>query len=559
MKKALSILCILAMLFSLAAFAQAEENDVVTLKVFYSAPDETPNWKWGMDPISTWITEKTGVALDITYASTSDHQEFYSLLASDMIKDYDLLYLGKYEPKLVEDGYVLALDELAEKYCPQWFDVISEEERAIHSIDGHVYYTTYNFADAKREADLPGAHKAFSMFYNYQAMDKLGVDPATIKTLDDVETIAKRLRDELGINYPIYLNSYGVTSTIDYAQILSASSFGAPGVVYPQADGTVTYNVKSDEYKAALEWLNKMYKEGLIKAENFTFTNSLNDENVKNIAQKGDLGFVLGHMWQIHQHRPEQNGGTASGGELSLLQFAGQAPLAEGVKEEDIRVSDQNLSQIGSPAYYVLDRTQHPEECIKFITFLFTDECLLIYNYGVEGEGAYTWQYDPGAEREWYVATDEYKASLTELSAEEQRIKWGIGLAWLSTFRTNYALSDGIPLKIYEEDGVRKQAGEMLIYIGGLYGSPFKTGGIVLNFTDPDDLLLRQNVEEAWKNNEALCVLADDFEAAYAKMLSDMETVGLKDLEQKLTQRYWDTYDMLHEERNLPWDEAAAR
>ncbi|MGI6634630.1 MAG: extracellular solute-binding protein [Christensenellales bacterium] len=537
------------------AAAEPQSKDVVTLKLFYSAPNEYENWKWGMDPVSKWVTEKTGIALDITFASTSDHQEFYTLLASDMISQYDLLFLGKYEPKLVEDGYVLSLTDLADKYCPEYYDVVSKEELSVHSINGKMYYTTTNYADSAKLANLPGARKAFSMFYNYQVIDKLGVDPASIKTLKDVEEIALRMRDELKIGYPIYLNSYGVTNTIDYVQILSASSFGAPGVVYPQADGTVTFNVKSEEYKAALKWLNAMYKKELIKPENFTFTNSINDEAVKNIAQKGDVGFVWGHMWHINQHRPEGNGGGIHGnGEMGLLQFAGQTPLAEGVSIEDIKVSDQNLSQIGGPAYYVLDRTNHPEECIQFITFLLSDECQRTNMYGLEGV-SYTIAYNELFGMEMMTPTKEYAEAQTILTNEEVRIKYGSILPWQNSFRSSYGQNwASVPQIIVEEDGVKKQFGEMLIVIGNLYGSPFKTGNLTLNFTDPDELLLRNNVLEAWSNNVDLCVLAEDFDAAYEKMISDMNTVGLGQLEAKMTERYWGYYEMLKESRNEKWD-----
>lgn len=459
----------------------------------------------------------------------------------------------------MKDMY-LALTDLADEYCPEYYDVISAEELAIHSIDGKMYYTTRDYANPEQLESLPGASKAFSMFYNYQVMDELGVDPATIITLADVEEIAKRMRDELGITYPIYLNTYGPTNNIDYLQILSGSSFAAPGVVYPQADGTVTYNVKSEEYKAAAAWLNQMYKEGLIKADNFTHTTSINDETVKNIAQSGDLGFVLGHMWVINQHRPEGNGGGIHGnGEMGLLQFAGQTPLAEGVSIEDIQCSDQNLSNIGAAAWYVLDRTEHPAECIRFITFMFTEESQRNDMYGLEGLG-YTIEYNEMFDREMMTPTSEYTADATQLSAEDLRMKYGNLIPWKTTFRTSYGQNwASVPQIVIEENGVKKQYGEMLINIGELYGSPFKTGNLTMNLTDTDQLLLKTNVEEAWSNNIALCVLADDFEAAYDKMLADMETVGLSELEEIYTERYWQYDDMLQETRNDKWNDAAAR
>ena len=560
MKKFWTILCAFALILACPAFAEDAASDVVTLKVFYSAPNEYESWSWGADPVSRWVTEQTGIALDITFASTADHQEFYTLLASDMISEYDMLYLGRYEPTLVDEGYVLALTDLADEYCPEYYDVISAEELAIHSIDGKMYYTTRDYANPEQLESLPGASKAFSMFYNYQVMDELGVDPATIITLADVEEIAKRMRDELGITYPIYLNTLGITNNIDYLQILSGSSFAAPGVVYPQADGTVTYNVKSEEYKAAAAWLNQMYKEGLIKADNFTHTTSINDETVKNIAQSGDLGFVLGHMWVINQHRPEGNGGGIHGnGEMGLLQFAGQTPLAEGVSIEDIQCSDQNLSNIGAAAWYVLDRTEHPAECIRFITFMFTEESQRNDMYGLEGLG-YTIEYNEMFDREMMTPTPEYTADATQLSAEDLRMKYGNLIPWKTTFRTSYGQNwASVPQIVIEENGVKKQYGEMLINIGELYGSPFKTGNLTMNLTDTDQLLLKTNVEEAWSNNIALCVLADDFEAAYDKMLADMETVGLSELEEIYTERYWQYDDMLQETRNDKWNDAAAR
>lgn len=556
MKKiALLLALIMALMVIPAAFA---EDDVVTLKVFSSSPKTVESWDWGKDPLTAYITEQTGIALDITSASTNDHTEFYTMLASGVIDEYDMLWLGKYEPTLVEDEYVLALNDLADEYCPEWYDVISADEIGVHSINGKVYYTTSDFADAERMNTLMGGKKAFSMFYNYQAFDALGIDPATIQTLDDVEATAIRLRDELGINYPIYLNSYGITSNIDYAQILSGS-FAAPGVVYPQEDGTVTYNVKSAEYKAALEWLNKMYKEGLIKAENFTFTNAGNDESVKNIAQKGDVGFVLGHMWQINQHRPEGNGGGIHGnGAMGLLQFAGVVPTAEGVSQEDIKLSDNTLSDIGTAQTYVLASTDHPAECIRFIAYMFTDEIQRQLIYGREGV-AWTLEYNDIVDAEILTQTEEYKEDQTKLTTEELKIKYGDTLfyCYCSKYANNWT---SVPeIIIVEEDGTRKQYGEMLVSIGMKYGTPFKTGSLTMNLTDADEVLLNNNVKDAWKNNLPQCVMADDFEAAYAKLISEMETVGLGELEKIFTERYWAYDEILQETRNDKWNEAAGR
>lgn len=559
MKKIIAIVCTLMLLVTTGAIA--ENDEPVVLKVYYSSPNPYPNWSWGEDPVSTWITIQTGIALDITFSSTDDNQQFYTMLASDEIAKYDLLMLSKYESQLVENGYVLALNKLADEYCPQWYDVVSELERDIHAIDGNIYYTTYGFSDPQRLSSLPAAHKAMSMWYNYIAMDKLGYDATRIETLEDVEVIAKRLRDEVGINYPIYLVSgFGATSVLDFAQVLSTSSFAAPGVVYPQSDGTVTYNVKSTEYKAALEWLNKMYKEGLVRADQFTYTTSINDENVKNIAQKADVGFVLGHFYVLNQHRPEGNGGGVHGnGEMGMLQFAGQTPLADGVSADDIVLSDFLQTNIGSPRYYVLDRTQHPAECIKFITFMFSDECQRTNMYGLEGQ-AYTMEYSSLFGIEIMTPTEEAAADKIMLSGEDYMMKYGALVPWQNEFRSAYGQNwASLPQIIVEEDGMKKQYGEMTMVVGNLYGTSFMTGLQTLNLTNTDDVVLRNNVEEAWENNLFQCVIADDFEAAYKTMIDEMEYVGLAKLEKILTERYWYYDEIFHEVRNEKWHKACGR
>ena len=207
----------------------------------------------------------------------------------------------------------------------------------------------------------------------------------------------------------------------------------------------------------------------------------------------------------------------------------------------------------------MLDRTEHPAECIRFITFMFTEESQRNDMYGLEGLG-YTIEYNEMFDREMMTPTSEYTADATQLSAEDLRMKYGNLIPWKTTFRTSYGQNwASVPQIVIEENGVKKQYGEMLINIGELYGSPFKTGNLTMNLTDTDQLLLKTNVEEAWSNNIALCVLADDFEAAYDKMLADMETVGLSELEEIYTERYWQYDDMLQETRNDKWNDAAAR
>ena len=84
---ALAVALLFLTLAPLQLLAGAEEEAAepsaadgpVTMSVFMSLPDRHPGWEWGMDPVSQLVTERTGVSLDIEYATTRDNQEFYTM------------------------------------------------------------------------------------------------------------------------------------------------------------------------------------------------------------------------------------------------------------------------------------------------------------------------------------------------------------------------------------------------------------------------------------------------------------------------------------------------
>ena len=280
---------------------ESSSDDIVTLTAFFSAPDAYDGvWKWGDDPTTSYITEQTGVTLDISYATSSNHQEFYTMLASG-VKMPDLVYLGKLEPQLINEGYALPLNKLADEYCPEFYELMPYQYDEIYTYeDGNIYFLAQGFADTKKLATLPGGVKGWTSFtHNRILLEELG-NPS-LETLDDVEAAAKKAKEN-GSEYPVFLTlNDKVYGNLNPIQIINCC-FAGPSFVYPQENGVVTFNVKSEEYKKAAYWINHLYREGLIQADNFTFTWGVNDENVKQIAQEGDPLIVLGQDGILNQH-----------------------------------------------------------------------------------------------------------------------------------------------------------------------------------------------------------------------------------------------------------------
>lgn len=525
-------------------------DEVVTLTMFYSSPEMYPGWNFGDDPISQSFVEEFGVSVDISYASNTDNQELYTMLSSGQ-KLPDLLYVSKYDPMFVEEEFVLPLNQLADEHYPEFWDLLPYQYEDVHTLaDGNIYYMNNMFADTEALEGLPGGSKGVSgMAVNNDLLEQM--DNPAIDTLAGVKEAALQAK-EMGVSYPIFLTHYAPTHNLHYAQTLNVC-FGGPGFVYPQDDGTVTFNCKAEEYKKGMAYLNDLYRSGLIQADNFTFNMGSTDENVKQIATSGDAFALFSQEWVMRQFRSNLGVGGSSDAYLFRMQ---DLPIGDGVSRDDVKMDDFNASNIGNAGgWFITADTEYPAESIKFLSNLASEKWQLLFFHGEEGVQYDVYTFDGGDPAGYKVSTPDYSEDAGKLTTAELIIKYGAMNSVLATLRTrNVQIYFDRPFYGPKEvDGQMVMLGDGMVDLGLKYGTPFKTGALTVNITDTDGRLLYDNVIKAWQDNEPNLVLAEDdaaFEAAYTKMISDMEKVGLADLETILTERY-NQYDAaLNETRN---------
>lgn len=556
LRRILSILLVLALALSIApAFAEGEAEKVV-LKVYRSSPEIYPGWEYGDDPVSAMIEEMAGVDIQFTFATTSDNQELFTMLSDGSIDEYDIINCG-FVPQLIDEEFVVALSDVAEEYNYQpYYDLLPTGLVGAHGINGKLYYSPSHYGDDELLATVAAGLKAPANFtVNYNSLvKKVGVEEGSLTTLEDVKNAALKAQ-EAGIEYPFFLSCTGITDPLhglSWSQTLN-NCYGGPGFVYPQEDGTVTFNYKSEEYKKGLKWLNEMYKLGLVKADNFTFTASVNDESVKQIALSDNAAFIIGHSWTLEQHVAD----------YSYFRRWKLIPAGEGVAQEDIRAMCWNGSQIGSAALWITDASEHKLEALKWITTYWQPEVQVMCLYGIEGQH-YTVSYENYPEIGEMVKNPDMLEDQANMTNVEFQKKWGYFNNCISDFRGRYGqVAWDRPSKVItDENGNEKVIGDYDCNLGALYAHPFKTGNLTLNLTDTDQTALLSNLKKVWSDNLPAIVMAKDdaaFEAAYEKLNSEMEKAGMGEMEQIITERYWNYADQLHEDYNKKWDEAAKR
>jgi len=95
---------------------------------------------WGKDDISPIITEKTGVTLDITKATTGDSSQLEVMIASNQLPDLVYVENSIMFDRLANSQYSLAFDELMKEYCPEFLQLLDPVEIANNTEeDGHFY------------------------------------------------------------------------------------------------------------------------------------------------------------------------------------------------------------------------------------------------------------------------------------------------------------------------------------------------------------------------------------------------------------------------------------
>ncbi|MBI9100262.1 MAG: extracellular solute-binding protein [Spirochaetaceae bacterium] len=99
-----------------------------------------PN-KWGVDPLSQYVTEKTGVNINFIVPAGNENEKLNTLIAGDQLPDFITLgwWEGLYKD-MIDGDMVYALDELAEQYDPYFFKVAVPARLGWYAEDdGHTY------------------------------------------------------------------------------------------------------------------------------------------------------------------------------------------------------------------------------------------------------------------------------------------------------------------------------------------------------------------------------------------------------------------------------------
>ncbi|MFS0725523.1 extracellular solute-binding protein [Paenibacillus sp. 1P07SE] len=264
-------------------------------------------------------------------------------------------------------GVFLPLNDLIEKHAPNFSKLMEEYpdlRRALTMPDGNIY----SFPTFYRPDFLPMLIGT-PLWVKQDWLDQLGMEEPV--TTDELYEYLKAVK-------ATDLNGNGQADEIPYSgtgiypfieQIMGAWGLGNRGLGHKYVDadpdsGGLRFYRTDDRFREVLEYVNKLYAEGLIDKDIFT------QDGSQLYAKGGEerLGATI-----------NPNPKTQFNGENYVGLGALQGPHG------DQLYSHIKLPMVWPGAFVITDKNEHPEATIRWIDHFYGDEGATFYFMGLEG------------------------------------------------------------------------------------------------------------------------------------------------------------------------------
>jgi putative aldouronate transport system substrate-binding protein len=344
------------------------------------------------------LEAQTGIKINLTTADQSEWTTKTNLMfASGEYADVILRGGIEVEQYGVDQKILIPLEDYIEKYMPNYKAILSRDPALLdymRASDGHVYYTGFLMPQ--------NINVESHLFINKAWLDKLGLPVPT--TFAEFENTLRAFRDQdpngngIKDEFPFSGTWGGYESVLEFLSFWGMPYKSGENWLYITDDHRVTSQLLHENFRSAMETLNRWYNEGLIDME--TFTQDLNAHNAK--LNSG----LMGTLWRWRMT-------AMSTPENITAQYIGILPIAAlpGVKPRVHRY----LELPGTGAY-ITSTCKDIEKASKWIDANYIFENQLNAYYGpykeVVQDGKtveYGWKFDDQGKVNFY--TGDYEAN----------------------------------------------------------------------------------------------------------------------------------------------------
>lgn len=350
--------------------AKEENNENITVSMFLQ---DSADQAISTDlPIIQEITKRTGVNFEFVAAPNTEDQfreKFNVTVASGDIPDIMVSTYRDDMMKVAEQGTFAALDDYIDQYAPNLKKILDENPdyiRDIRASDGNIYFMPFI-----------GAVETFKVWMlRGDWLDKLGLEVPV--TLDDWYNVLKAFKEQDP-------NGNGEADEIPYttrntqAGVLAfMEAFGISGFEANEQffieDGQVKYAYTDPRCKEALEFINKLYSEGLIDSEYAT-----NDTNVWLSRLTNEVsGACQDTTARAYSLGTQVRAANADSDAYFVVVAPPKGPDGTQMTTSQMQAI-RGFTAISADSPYI-------KEIVQLFDYFYSEEGSLLMNFGIEGE-----------------------------------------------------------------------------------------------------------------------------------------------------------------------------
>lgn len=493
-------MCVLVLcLTPLLVVAEVTAEEPVTIELFVNH-----SW-WSMKDwsgkIPEEITRRTGVKFNVTVAA--DDNQLPLMIASGDLPE--LIFTDKELSRLANDELCYDWGSLIEEYAPDF--KVDKKYSALYTQENGKYYTLLNNMSTQQEWEenqfaLPSVP---GICFRADIMEKLGNPSVT--TFDEFLTLLAQVKEMYPDMIPLvsadaknfgYFNSqFGLIDTT--------------GNFYVDENGKVNYQLyetgKLDFYK----FINRLYREGYLSAENFTYKDGSSD--AQNLIESGKAFAYADWAYSADRINSDLE---KQGANFRVI------PLAN-VMNDNAKFYNVNIGWAG---VFVTKNNKHLAETMKFLQFMFTTEGMRLGEWGIEGED---WTLAEGG-----YPIFKYNTQDQEYIAKNGMFYWGL--------MSGTAVTEG--LKNYDPNTlgtpVMVEMKKYMVYNPAL--------GLLTPPADSEEQIILSKIKETVINEQVNLYMAsseEEVEKAYNALIEKIEHMGAEQLIDWANTKYSDVQALM--------------
>ena len=472
-KRLLCLLLAVGMLLTLCAGCGSpeEQGEIVKLEYWFPVSGMPPaDLKVVNEYINTITREKIGVEVELKTVEVNsyENQMAIKINAAD---EFDICFSAEWCNSYIQNarkGAYLPIEDMLEEHAPNIYASVSEELWDLATVNGHVYGVVNQQIQPRQGGVVVRKDMA----------DAFGLDPSTIKSLEDLEPFLKFCQENSSADQIVGV--FDMTGLSAYFGWDDFGRYDLPGVIQNSDSGLKVYNqFASEEFQELMAIGKRWFEAGYFGCDILTA-----QPDYKTICVKFLSTFKPG---------VEEDEAIAFGCEVVAI------PLGTSV-----RYTSWDLSTLNA----ISATSKHPEEALAFLDLLYSDPDLFnALVYGIEGKH--------------YTKTGENRVELIENSGYVLSSGWEFGNQF------NQWLLPSQPDDLWENTKQINESADLSV----AYGFVFDHANVRTEVAN-----CRAVYEEYWMAL-LLGLFGEDSEEAYQEFLDKLETAGAsKIIEEKQRQ-----------------------